>query len=335
MDIPALDPALLFYCSQGVAQTTARTYSVGLRRFYNFCAQFDILQPFPVSEQLLCYFVAALANQGLSPATIRTYLAAIRNSQIARGWPTPGGGAGLPRLRLIQNGVARVQAQQSRPSSRVRRPVTLDILQRMNAWQAPTATTHDGAMIQAAMLLCFFGFFRAGEITVPSVGGYDPAVHLSWGDVTTDHALNPTVIRVHLKRSKCDQLGRGVDVFVGRTGNDLCPVTAILRYTELRGNTAGPFFRFQDGQPLTKAKFTNKIRQSLHGIGVQEGQYAGHSFRIGAATTAAGAGIEDSTIQMLGRWTSHAFLRYIRTPRAQLASFTQRLATASRGTQQE
>ena len=111
MDISALDPALLFYCSQGVAQTTARTYSVGLGRFYNFCAECDILQPLPVSEQLLCYFVAALANQGLSPATIRTYLTAIRNSQVARGWPMLGRGAGLPKLRLVQNGVARAWAQ--------------------------------------------------------------------------------------------------------------------------------------------------------------------------------------------------------------------------------
>ena len=73
-----------------------------------------------------------------------------------------------------------------------------------------------------------------------------------------------------------------------------------------------------------------KTRQALHGIGPQEGKYVGHSFQIGAATTAARAGIEDSTIQMLGRWTSHAFLLYIRTPRSQLASLTRRLVAANR-----
>ena len=44
------------------------------------------------------------------------------------------------------------------------------------------------------------------------------------------------------------------------------------------------------------------------------GCYAGHSRRIGAATTAAARGLEDSTIQMLCRWKSLAYLEYIRIP---------------------
>ena len=44
---------------------------------------------------------------------------------------------------------------------------------------------------------------------------------VSWND----HA-SPRVLKVHLKKSKCDQLGQGVDVFVGRTHCPLCPVMA-------------------------------------------------------------------------------------------------------------
>ena len=57
-------------------------------------------------------------------------------------------------------------------------------------------------------------------------------------------------------------------------------------------------------------------------IGIQAHQYAGHSFRIGAATMAALAEVPDSTIQMLGRWNSTAFLRYIRSPKDHLAAGT-------------
>ena len=45
-----------------------------------------------------------------------------------------------------------------------------------------------------------------------------------------------------------------------------------------------------------------------------------HSFRIGAVPTSSACGLNDSTIQMLGRWLSSAYLVYIQTPREQLAS---------------
>ena len=56
-------------------------------------------------------------------------------------------------------------------------------------------------MLWAAACLCFFGFFRSGELTFPSAQGFDPTIHLSWGDVAVDNPTNPTAIRVLLKRS--------------------------------------------------------------------------------------------------------------------------------------
>jgi len=61
-------------------------------------------------------------------------------------------------------------------------------------------------------------------------------------------------------------------------------------------------------------------------MGVDPTCFSGHSFWIGAATTAAQVGVEDATIKMLGRWESAAYQRYIRTPRDQLASLSSRLA---------
>ena len=110
-----------------------------------------------------------------------------------------------------------------------------------------------------------------------------------------------------------DQLGQGVEIFVGRTRNNLCRVEAIGQYAARRGSHSGCFFQFEDNSPLTKPKFVAKVRQVLEAVGLPCNCFAGHSFRIGAATAAAHAGMEDSVIQLLGRWSSAAFLAYIRT----------------------
>ena len=69
-------------------------------------------------------------------------------------------------------------------------------------------------------------------------------------------------------------------------------------------------------------RFVSKVRELLHQSGVDPKIYAGHSFRIGSATTASRQGVNEATIKMICRWESSAYLRYIKTPRAQLASIS-------------
>lgn len=73
LDISTLDQALFHYCNSSVANTT-RTYRSGLNRFLSFYFAFGVPSLFPVSETLLCYFVTALAWEGIAPATIWTYV---------------------------------------------------------------------------------------------------------------------------------------------------------------------------------------------------------------------------------------------------------------------
>ena len=152
------------------------------------------------------------------------------------------------------------------------------------------AADPDIVMLWAAATACFFGFFHSGEITVPSRNAYNPKAHLSWGDVTVGSHSSPSIVRVHLKWMKCDQFGKGVDVFIGRTNDDICPVVALLTYMVQRRQQEVPFFRFRDGFPLTKAQFVTPFRAALEEVGVPCRDYSGHSFRIGAATVAAKAG---------------------------------------------
>ena len=163
--------------------------------------------------------------------------------------------------------------------------------------------------------MCFFGFLRSGEVTVPSLREYDPEGHLSEGDVTLDNLSAPTLVQVRVKASKTDPFRKGVTIYLGRTDNDLCPVGAIAAYLAVRDRHPGPFFKFATGAPLSRVALVSNMRAALQSSEVDASKYAGHSFRIRAATTAASVGIEDSLTKTLGRWESAAYL-YVRVPRA-------------------
>ena len=45
----------------------------------------------------------------------------------------------------------------------------------------------------AAASLCFFGFLRSGEMTVPEGAQYDELTHLNFRDLAVDSRENPPV----------------------------------------------------------------------------------------------------------------------------------------------
>ena len=83
-------------------------------------------------------------------------------------------------------------------------------------------------------------------------------------------------------------------ISLGKSGNELCPVSAVLAYLARRGSSQGPLFIFSDG-------LVSYLLESLSVLGFNCELYSGHSFRIGMATTAAATELEDSVIWSLGR----------------------------------
>ena len=65
----------------------------------------------------------------------------------------------------------------------------------------------------------------------------------------------------------------------------------------MRGKTAGPLFIWKSGLFLTRENFVAEVRRALEAAGLEASDFNGHSFRIGAATTAASRGMEDSMIK--------------------------------------
>ena len=241
----------------------------------------------------------------------------MRHLHIEEGQADPRIG-GMARLEQVLKGI-KLKQMKSGMQSRPRLPMTPEILKKMKqAWEKGPINA-DKSMLWAAAVTCFFGFLRAGEICVPSDNLFDPGAHLTLADVAVDQKANPSTICLRIKASKTDPFRQGCEVFMGKTGDELCPVAAILAYLLVRGAVKGPLFQFADGKPLTRERFVERVREALRLAGVDHNSYSGHSFRAGAATTAAKNGVGDATIKKLGRWKSSAYQLYLKPPRSELA----------------
>lgn len=319
MDVAELVPTAHRLFAAGLAPSTQRVYRTGRERYLKFC-DMGGLEAFPARENTLMLFVSHLHTEKLAVGTIKSYLAAVRFEQISRGGGNPGIHS-MPRLEYVIKGCKRVAPG----TARRRLPITPEILRKLRGVWHKSENPREAKMLWAASCLCFYGFLRSGEVVTPAIGEYDPAVHLCFEDVKVDNRMSPSFIQVSIKASKTDPFRQGVTIYIGATGGQLCPVTAVLSYMVARGSGQGPLFLREDGRYLTRESFVVGVRAALTIAGLKANDYAGHSFRIGAATTAARCGLQDSLIKTLGRWESSAYTRYIRTAPETLCSVAKTL----------
>ena len=260
--------------------------------------------------------------KGLSPQTVKSYLAALRFIQVAAGLGSPPR-EDWPRLRYVVRGINR--SRSNTPQKR-RLPITAAVLHSLGSvWSSDLVEDeYTARLLWAACCLGYFCCLRSGEFTSSSS---TPSV-MRRSDVAVDSHSSPSVVKIMLRprKSKTDPFGRGVELFAGRTGRDLCPVTALLNYLAIRSKEDGPLFILQDGRPLSRDLLVKKVRYALGIAGFQQDAYSGHGFRIGAASSAAAAGVPDHLIKAMGRWNSEAYLLYVKTPPETLASISRALA---------
>ena len=267
-------------------------------------------------------FVSYLSLMGLRQSSITTYLSALRHLQIEAG-QTPTPRDEWPRLHYTLRGIKRAQSSTAKMT---RLPITREVMSRIQTTLFSPGYPLDyeeKVMLWAACNVGYFGFLRSGEFTVKNLSA-EPAIFGS--DVAVDSHSNPSRVRIRLRRSKTDAFGNGVYIYLGRTIMELCPVVAMLSYMAIRPKIVGPLFFRKGGQPLTKDSFLWDIRAVLEAAMLNPKEFAGHSFRIGVATSAAIAGVPDHLIKVLGRWESDAYQLYIRTPADTLTAVSQIIA---------
>ena len=168
------------FAHKGLAESTRRAYTTAWNRYLKWHRGIT-----------LCRFVSHLSLEGLTPATIRLYLAGIRHQQIMRGLPDLKWG-GMPKLCLIIKVIKQVQAEAGAVQLD-RYPISPDQLILLKS-QCMRGSSCDGIMLWTAACLCYFGCFRAGEITAPASGSFDRMAHLTRHDITVHNAKPTTVV---------------------------------------------------------------------------------------------------------------------------------------------
>ena len=305
-----------------LAASTKQTYASAQSLFFKFCISNTLLAdngtPCPASELTILRFIGSLKDRRAS--TVRVYLSALRALHLRLGHADPL--LNRPRIPMAIRGLRRVQDPQS---TREKLPITSLILYSLKL-QLDTST-FDGCMLWAACCTAFFGFLRAAEFTVPP-SGFDPRRHLSAASVTVSGLPIPSTVTLALRYSKTDQFGRGCSILLARSDSLLCPVMALMSYLRLRGGADGPLFHFASGSPLSRSRLSSQLRKLLSAAGFH-GNYSLHSFRVGAATTAASLGFPDHLIKALGRWSSDAYRVYVKLPNVRLQQASVCLATTS------
>ena len=182
--------------------------------------------------------------------------------------------------------------------TRTRLPITINLLRTLkHALRESHYSLAEQRMLWATFTLAFYGFLRASEY-----------INLQWSDIThTDR------ITITLRQSKTDPFRSGHQVEIFPTFSSTCPVKAFKLYIPYANSTlpADPLFNAGRFSPLSQVSLNKALRYLLAQAGLNQTNFASHSFRIGAATTAAAAGIPSWIIKSLGRWASNAYLTYI------------------------
>ena len=306
-------------CKASLSDNSQRSYKTAQKQYINFGQSFG-MNPLPASEQMLILFVAEPSSR-VCHTTAQSYLSAVRHMHISSGHGDPLKGA--LQLELVLKGLIRKNPR----GQDVRLPMTPLILMRIKGVLMQQPHEFNNIMLWAACCMTFFAFLRVGEFTTQTNEEFDPSTHLSPRDIEVDDLTNPLIIKIRIRRSKMDQWKEGVDLYLGRTGIDLCPVAAILTFLAIQGQDDAPLFRMKDGIPLSRQMLVRMVKSTLSKAGIDCTRYSGHSFRIGAANTALARGIPETTIQTLGPWKSDAYKRYIKIPREQLTSFSVQMAS--------
>jgi hypothetical protein len=294
--------------SNAWASSTRESYSAGLLVYHVYCDKKGIPEELraPTSQDVITSLVASLAGS-YSGSTISNYIHGIRAWHILHGlqWRPD---------RLELEAVLRA-AERLTPSSskrKKRQPYTPEFMARLRL-QLNLEDPFDVAVF-ACLTTCFYAAARVGEFVIPRLDSFSLSHHVTTASIRVDRDPNGLEVTIlHLPHTKAAPL-EGEDVYWSSHPGPTDPFEALENHR--RVNNPPPdahLFAYRHKgrlRPLTKTAFIKRLATAAQQAGLEPLQ--GHGIRIGATLFYLLLGMPIEAMKVMGRWSSDAFLAYLR-----------------------
>lgn len=282
---------------EAIDLSTRKSYGSALNSYLNFILLHNL--PVEPTDDILSLFTVYMSFY-IKPDSVDSYLSGIVQ-QLEPYFPDV---RKARKSLLVHRTLAGCKRMRGTPTMR-KRALTLDDLGRVIQYYS-FSVDYDDLLFVAMLLTGFFALMRLGEITFPD----DKSIQ-DWRKVTkrSTTSVNDDFYEFHLPHHKADRYFEGNRIIVRAQQFKHNPLRHFKQYLAKRDSSfplSSPLWLTSRGQIPTRSFFINRLKIFF------DSSVAGQSMRAGGATSLAENGVPPSIIQPLGRWSSNAFLIYIR-----------------------
>ena len=202
---------------------------------------------FPISAHTLALFIAFLAEQKYAASTVASYISSLSYPHRLASLFDP------TKSEMIQLSLRGYSKLNSSADSRL--PITLLILEDIIlACEHTKSSLYSRKFMQAMYAFAFFAALRVGEITSRAHQPRQNIIAISQAVFLKTRESAVSAIKLTLRNYKHSDASNSVDIFISRE-KPVCPVSLLLEFLSLRGQSPGPLFCWPDASPISRSYF--------------------------------------------------------------------------------
>ena len=283
---------------QAIDTSTLGSYSSALNFYLTFVRLHDL--PVEPTPDTLSFFAVFMSHH-IDPKSVLNYLSGVCQ-QLEPYFCNVRPVRRSPLVERTMKGCLRLK---SSPVKR-KRALTFDDLQKVLN-ELTNSALHDDLLFKAMLITGFFALMRLGELTFP-----DETRLRNWKKLTKRSSVQVSADQYEflLPAHKADPFFEGNRIIIKKVPYSAIDPLSIFRdYLNSRDERFplfSPLWVLHDGSVPTCKFFITRLRHFF------DRDIAGQSMRAGGATSLAEHGVAPNIIQFMGRWSSDAFLIYIR-----------------------